>query len=298
MQVSQLNPVQYQQVLIACHNAVESLKSTAAGWKDDYLWFGQQKYKRFATCPYLYTKQRSYQRIVDYGKRFEDVAIRHRFATNVWLDLDTIKALGFRFKRSNRLRSVEMTFATVADRSTKTTRKLYNASQLSNFPHKKLKRYNQYTDINDQADRWVSRLPVKVIHGTFGPVYECSSNAIYMIDRDRYVNCKSYYHDLFHEIGHWSGNKSNLRRIDVNNQLEFDIRSCRYAHEEIVAELIAVKLLTFFGIDVDFDASSVYIDGYLSYFDDTDNAVCTFERADEDSDQAVLFLLTNYFNIE
>jgi antirestriction protein ArdC len=54
----------------------------------------------------------------------------------------------------------------------------------------------------------------------------------------------SYYHTLFHELGHWTGHKSRLDR-----DLKTDKGTQDYALEELVAELTSAFLCAEFNID-------------------------------------------------
>jgi|SRR5215831_4407268 len=54
----------------------------------------------------------------------------------------------------------------------------------------------------------------------------------------------SYYHTLFHELGHWTGHKSRLDR-----ELKTDKGTQDYALEELVAELTSAFLCAEFNID-------------------------------------------------
>lgn len=283
-------------MLNACKDAMIALIDTIANFPLDKDFKQIRNFKKVSAAPYLYDITRQFQRIVDYSKYFEDLALIRKFSTNTWVLADDVERLKLRFKGNSKLFPCVVRFRTKTKSYLDRNIKIYNACQFSNFPHKSLKRYNQYIDINKQAEHWINKQRVKIIHGVFGPLYESYTNSIYIIARDRYNTNAGYYHDIFHELGHWSGRRSNLCRINSRDLKAFDETSLSYAQEELVAELAAIKLQTFFDIRVDFETTSLYIDYYLSYFEDEQYARAIFEQADEDSDEAVLFLLESYFD--
>ena len=291
-----MKPHQEQQVLNACQDAMVALIDNITNFPPDYDFKNCRNFRKVSAAPYLYDATRQYQKIVDYGKYFENIAICRRFSTNVWVLADDVERLKLRFKGNSRLHPSIVRFRTKTKSYYDCSVHVYNACQFTNFPHKTLKCYNRYTDVNESVENWIAKQHVRIVHGVFGPMYEGTSNTIYIIDRCRYDTNAGYYHDLFHELGHWSGRRSNLCRINSRDIKSYDYNSSVYAQEEVVAELAAIKLQTFFNVPVDFSTTSMYIDYYLNYFEDSEYARSVFKQADEDSDTAVLFLLESYFD--
>jgi antirestriction protein ArdC len=70
-----------------------------------------------------------------------------------------------------------------------------------------------------------------------------------------------YYSTKLHELGHWTGHKSRLDRLEVSNKKG-------YAFEELVAEITAAMLCADLGVSVSLRADHLqYIKGWLEALD-------------------------------
>lgn len=93
----------------------------------------------------------------------------------------------------------------------------------------------------DSARNLIEALGVTVVHGGDTACLIPSTGQINMPLISDFKTEEDYWATLFHEVGHWTGIKSNLSRI---NELD-------YAEEEAVAELFAVMMGAYFGISGD-----------------------------------------------
>ena len=93
-----------------------------------------------------------------------------------------------------------------------------------------------------------------------GPAHFESTDNIGMPLLERYETINAYYHDLFHELIHWTRVPSRLDR-NFGRKKKGD---AGYAKEELVAEIGANFLLAHFGITTTEANSASYIEGWLS----------------------------------
>ena len=91
--------------------------------------------------------------------------------------------------------------------------------------------------------------------------YSPTTDTIRLPSYKQFVNMNEYYGTLFHEIIHSTGHESRLNRNIKNT-----FGSSNYAKEELVAELGAVFLNNYYGVETDetFDNATAYIQSWLS----------------------------------
>ena len=93
---------------------------------------------------------------------------------------------------------------------------------------------------------------------------------------------------LFHELGHWTGNKDRLNRTGVVQSWDRD--SPEYAFEELVAELTTCFLLAYLGIPDRYGVNqhAGYIHGYIRLMENDRKALY---RAAGQASRATRYLL-------
>jgi antirestriction protein ArdC len=96
----------------------------------------------------------------------------------------------------------------------------------------------------EAADAMVTATGADVRHGGNRAFYTPALDRIQMPEPGQFVSMPTYYGTLFHELGHWTGHESRLKRITPAK-----FGSPDYAFEELVAELCAAFLSAQFGWD-------------------------------------------------
>ena len=128
-------------------------------------------------------------------------------------------------------------------------------------------------------DDFINMTGVKLVPGS--PAFVPSMNWVHMPPIDKFETNTSYYATLFHELIHWSGNKTRLDR-DMSNRFG----DAGYAMEELVAELGAAFLCAKFGVTGEVRHAG-YIEHWLKVLKNDNKAI--FKAAAEAS-KAVEYL--------
>jgi antirestriction protein ArdC len=106
------------------------------------------------------------------------------------------------------------------------------------------------------ADAMVTATGADIRHGGNQPCYVPSVDTIRMPEASQFRTMPDYYGTLFHELGHWTGHESRLKRLTPAR-----FGSALYAFEELVAELCAAFLSAQFGWDT-VSQSAAYLTGW------------------------------------
>lgn len=99
----------------------------------------------------------------------------------------------------------------------------------------------------ETAEAIVAQTGANIIH-TNGDraYYQPSLDKVTMPLKEFFKTIQGYYSTLFHEIGHWTGHGSRLKREGI---VGFDgFGSHKYSFEELVAEMTAAIVLNYLGI--------------------------------------------------
>jgi len=93
------------------------------------------------------------------------------------------------------------------------------------------------------ADELIDRTGAVICHGGDSAYYSPARDVIQLPVAQAFVDIEAYYGTAFHELGHWTGHESRLKR-------EFKGRfgDPAYAYEELVAELTAAFCCASVGI--------------------------------------------------
>lgn len=106
----------------------------------------------------------------------------------------------------------------------------------------------------EEAEAVVERSGADITHGGGRACYIPQLDVIRMPEAESFVSREAYYGTLFHELTHWTGAESRLKRITPAK-----FGSPTYAFEELVAELGAAFLCGRLGLDV-VSQSATYIE--------------------------------------
>ena len=111
------------------------------------------------------------------------------------------------------------------------------------------------------ADKLIANLGVELRETNNGKCfYDPSGDYIHMPHKHNFESVDAYYSVLFHEIGHWTGHKSRLDRLNA----EKSEAENAYAFEELVAELASMYLASYVGIDFEpTEQNATYLNGWL-----------------------------------
>jgi len=115
-----------------------------------------------------------------------------------------------------------------------------------------------YADEREQAmDEFISqtKATIKAADGMH-PCYSPAADLVMMPAVANYDDPIFWYHDCFHELGHWTGHKSRLNRRET---IAKRIKGHQYAAEELVAELTAAF------VGAEFELSSKTSDDTAKY---------------------------------
>jgi antirestriction protein ArdC len=121
------------------------------------------------------------------------------------------------------------------------------------------------------------------------PSYSPSGDTIQMPDMSAFHSSEEYYHTLFHEMTHWTGSTTRLKR-----DLSTLFGSHDYSFEELVAELGASFISAQTGIENDkmVDNSKAYIQSWIKKLESDPQMIV---RASTKAQQATRYL-TEYKN--
>lgn len=126
--------------------------------------------------------------------------------------------------------------------------RVFNADQVEGYEIQPADRPNEAEAV-EAAEKLALASGAEIEHGHNQACYIPSRDRVHMPDRETFRSTQhssateSYYSTLFHELAHWTGNKS---RLDRDMKGRFDKNA--YAAEELVAELAGAFLCVETGI--------------------------------------------------
>lgn len=178
-----------------------------------------------------------------------------------------------------------------------TTFNVYNLDQIHGCLRLKAsvkpKAVSKESDIDfDPADQLVTACGARIIHRGNEAKYNMHSDIVYLPPKTSFKNRIGYYSTKLHEVVHWTGHESRLKRKFGPTR-----KSPEYAYEELVAEIGACFLCSRLGIPEALDEMpqhATYVKEWLSILQEDERAVF---RAASAATRAVDFLF-NYLNPE
>ena len=123
----------------------------------------------------------------------------------------------------------------------------FNLEQIENAPEKEKIELQEFQVIK-QAENFKNKMIKNDLDLRFTNesryFYSPSGDFISMLRPEGFKENTSFYSVLFHEVGHWTGHKSRLDRIQNGKSHKQD-----YAFEELIAELFAVFQCASLGLE-------------------------------------------------
>jgi antirestriction protein ArdC len=121
----------------------------------------------------------------------------------------------------------------------------------------------------DEADEFIKATGAVVRHGGDRAFYAPARDIVQMPPFERFANKESYYGTELHEIIHWTGHKSRLKR-----EFGKTFGDRIYATEELVAELGAAFLCAMLGITPEIrEDHAAYIGNWLAILKEDNRAI-------------------------
>jgi antirestriction protein ArdC len=169
---------------------------------------------------------------------------------------------------------------------------LYNLAQVEGCNHLRqnqnpvLKIRTEGEIDTNRAWEFIKKCGAKVSWGGTVAQYDGATDSIKMPHKQRFGSELDVLTILFHEMGHWTGHKTRLKRHGIGVERD----SPAYAFEELVAELTACFLLAYLDIPDRYEVNqhAGYIKGYIALLDAEQKAL---QRAAGQASKAVHYLL-------
>lgn len=112
---------------------------------------------------------------------------------------------------------------------------------------------NEDSNIYEEADALIAATEADIRHGGNQAYYDLAKDYIQVPNRDQFSG-SSYYETMFHELVHWTENKSRL---------DWDRESGGYALGELIAEIGSCYVCSELGIPTNDENHHAYLDGWL-----------------------------------
>lgn len=119
---------------------------------------------------------------------------------------------------------------------------LFNIEQ-TDIPVEKYIKLAEVNEVPD-IDAVVAKLEAKILHDGAGKnYYSPLMDEVHMTEKGLFKGTEAYYATLLHELTHWTGHSSRLKRIETT-----DFNSTEYSKEELTAEIGSSFLMHHFGL--------------------------------------------------
>lgn len=144
---------------------------------------------------------------------------------------------------------------------------VFNAEQIEGIPALPAREAPKW-DSHERLDLLKSDLGVEVRHGGNEAYFSPFHDYVQMPNREQFPSLESYSSTLLHEIGHWTGHSSRLKRDQTGRFGTQD-----YAFEELVAEMSSLMMGAEFEIPHDFTQHASYIQSWMSLLKEDPKAI-------------------------
>ena len=212
------------------------------------------------------------------------LCLKKEFPYNRWLTFKQVQDLGGRIIEGSKSALI-IFLKQIEEENKDSTEPLSNQTELENKSVKTrllLSYYNVFnvSQIEGLNDSLISPYPIsesfefrshelaEQLMGKSGVKIEFSqqdeayytekSDLISLPLRSQFKTTIGFYHTVFHEIGHWTGNPLRLNRKLFNLFGTED-----YAREELTAEMCSVFVNSLCGIEIQIKNSAAYLDSWL-----------------------------------
>ena len=162
---------------------------------------------------------------------------------------------------------------------------VFHASQIDGIEQFSPTPFNNVID-NQEAEKIILDSGAQIRHSGFSAFYSPQDDFIQVPQKKLFIDTTSYYAVIFHELSHWSGHSSRLKR-----NLSGLKTSTTYAREELVAEIASMFISVETGIPQNqehFDNHVAYVSSWISILKEDHNALF---KAISDAEKAANFIL-------
>lgn len=162
-----------------------------------------------------------------------------------------LDAQGHPIRDSVKLERPRVFFATV-----------FNAEQIEGLPP--IQRTQPTWDAVARAERILNASGADIRHGEHNRAfYRPATDSIHLPDKGQFATAERYYATALHELGHWSGHDSRLKR-----ELSHPFGSEGYAREELRAEIASMLIGDELGIGHDPRQHAAYVASWIKCLED------------------------------
>lgn len=210
---------------------------------------------------------------------------KNNFSSNAWMTFNQAKELGGNVLKGSRGSMVTYASPFVPKAEAEMAKKdgrepnvafmlkgftVFNLDQIENVPEEKLKLTTTPYDpiqIRGRTAEIIKNAKIDLKIGGDQPQYVHSISGgldfIQIPHPDQFKNEDAYYHTLYHEMTHWTGNKDRLNRPFGSTRT-----SAQYAKEELIAELGSAYMSANMGMEPANDRHTAYLQGWLKHLKD------------------------------
>lgn len=164
---------------------------------------------------------------------------------------------------------------------------VFNLSQIDNAPEVDWENEHkvEMSDVTEQiCQEIVDATGADIVHGHRRAAYSPSEDRVYMPDKESFESDATYYATLLHEIAHWTGHESRLKRV-----FGPDRKSVEYAREELRAEMASTMLSMRLGLPAAIEGHAAYVDHYLQILRNDKKEIF---RAAKDAERMARYVLS------
>ncbi len=161
--------------------------------------------------------------------------------------------------------------------------RVFNAEQMDGVPElSKAPRQYEWDPV-DRADAILKSSGAKLFHDQADRAfYSPSRDEIHLPGRDQFKDQAAYYSTALHELGHWTGHETRLRR-----EFGGGFGSAEYAKEELRAELSSYFMADKLGIPHDPGQHAAYVKSWIQVLQEDKNEIF---RAARDAEKIVEYV--------
>jgi antirestriction protein ArdC len=139
---------------------------------------------------------------------------------------------------------------------------VFNAAQIDGIPPQEKKPITW--DPIEEAERIIQLSKARITHDAPDyPFYRPATDSIHLPDRGRFPSAANYYATALHELGHWTGHETRLKR-----DLSHPYRSEGYAREELRAEIASLIMGAEIGTGYDPAQHAAYAASWVKILSD------------------------------
>ena len=141
------------------------------------------------------------------------------------------------------------------------TYQVFNASQIDGVPPYGGKKHTHFEAV-EAGETIMSGSGASISHDQIKKAYyNRATDSIHLPPREFFLSAPGYYGTALHELAHWTGHPSRLKRDTLNESYRFG--DMKYAQEELRAELASFFLAAERGIPHDPASTAAYVDSWV-----------------------------------